>query len=97
MSALLIPAIIGASTIAGLATPFLFPTEADKATIELNKKLKSGNFVLVKKNKKTKVPDFSSGITKIVDDVKDRVENNPQLSFALIVIVLAVIGVLILR
>jgi hypothetical protein len=65
---LLIPAVIGVSTIAGLATPFLFPTPADKATVELNNKLKQGNFTIIKREDEVKTPDFESGASELVSN-----------------------------
>lgn len=93
---LLVPAIIGISTVASLATPFFFPSEQDKATIELNKKLTEGNFSIVKNQPEIKVPDFSSKLSQVVDDFKEQI-TLPQNSIFIILTILAIIGLVLLR
>ena len=93
---LLIPAIIAVSTIASLATPFFFPTEQDKANIELNKKLTEGNFTIVKTQPEIKVPDFSSKLSQSVSDFTEQL-SQPKNSIFIILIIIAVIGLVLLR
>ena len=93
---LLIPAILVATTVASLATPFLFPSPQDKANIELNNKLKEGNFTITKTQPKIKTPDFTSKIETTVDEIKTHI-TKPENSLMIMVIILAIIGVLIFR
>lgn len=57
--------IVG-TTAASLAIPYLFPTEADKATIELNKKLGAGQATLPNSTK----PDMTKKTFSI--DLNDK-------------------------
>lgn len=91
---LLIPAIIGISTIAGLATPFFFPTEQDKATIELNKTLSEGNFTITKTQPEIKVPSFGSKIQIKVDEFKQTLSARPELGYGIIAVLLVILLVL---
>jgi len=93
---LLVPAIIGASTIASLATPFFFPTPQEKATIELNNQLKEGNFTIIKKESEIKVPSFGDKLSQGVDTVKKQLDN-PKNSIFIIIAIVLIIGVVLLR
>lgn len=88
---LVVPAIVAASTAAGLATPFFFPTPQDKATIELNNRLKQGNFTIVKTEKEIKEPNFEApDVEEITDNIKAGLEV-PKNQFILIGIAILVI------
>jgi len=89
---LLVPAIIGASTIVGLASPFFLPkTEQEKATIELNEKLTEGNFTIVKNQKDIKVPSFTSNLTNQINEIKETYLDNPKYQSLIIIAVIAFI------
>lgn len=93
---LLIPAVLAVSTIASLATPFFFPTEQDKATIELNKKLSEGNFTITKTQSEIKVPNFSDSISETFDTVKQQLGKPENSIFIILAIVAIIIFVVIL-
>lgn len=76
----LLPIAIGVSTLASLAIPFFFKTEAEEATVELNKTLKQGNFTLLQPEEK---PNTKNGKT-----------NNQKGVFFLIIAVVAIIIIL---
>jgi len=61
--------VLGVSTVVALAVPFFFPTPAEKATVELNNKLKTGSFLTRDGSKpQTGASRVSSAITQITDN-----------------------------
>lgn len=59
-------AIVGVSAIAS-AIPFFFQTPAEQATVELNERVKSGQFQLVQTNqKKSQLTDNKKGMLIVV-------------------------------
>lgn len=92
---LAIPAILVGTTIASIASPFFLPqTEAQKAEIELNNKLKQGNFSIIKNPEpiKTVQPDsFGEKIKQQVDDIKTKFAENKNLGYIALVIIAVII------